>query len=277
MFARIALTTCLILGGVGAAACGPGRTTFAQPPAAATTFDRAGTDAKALEVADAALAAAGGAEKWAAAKQIKWSESVTTASEPITFDEAWDRWNGRHYNKLHTPSAEIITMTSLYDGSGTALSRHGSQTARLPAADAERALAAGRDRFQFDTGVLLLAFLLEAPGTKLTLVADYAGEPGAPPADELKVVFDPKDPTRASTYYAIVNRETHQIDRIEIVKVGDPDNKRLGYKVTGWAAAGGLKVPAALQNAGLASETITFSNLEVSTEADESLYVPVVQ
>jgi len=111
----------------------------------------------------------------------------------------------------------------------------------------------------------------------VTLVADYAGEPGAPPADELKIVFDPKDPTRSSTYYAIVNRETHQIDRIEIVKAGDPDTKRLGYKVTGWAAAGGLKVPAALQNAGLASETLTFSNLEISTEPDESLYVPVVQ
>jgi hypothetical protein len=267
----------LVLGGVGAAACGPGRTTFAQPPAGATAFDRAGTDPKALEVADAVVAAAGGADKWAAAKQIRWSESVTTGTgEPITFDEAWDRWNGRHYNKLHTASVEVITMTTLYDGTGTALSQHGHTTGRMVGADTEHALAGARDRFQFDTGVLLLAFLLEAPGTKLTLVADYTPEAGAPPADELKVVFDPKDPTRSSIYFAIVNRETHQIDRIEIVKVGDPETKRLGYKVTGWAEVGGLKLPAALQNVGLASETITFSNVSVG-EPDDSLYVPVVQ
>jgi hypothetical protein len=267
----------LLISGVGAVACGPTRTTFARPPAAAAAFDRAGSDPKALEIADRVIAAAGGADRWGATKQLKWSEKVSTGTgAAIEFDEAWDRWNGRHYNSLHNGTFNVVTMMSLYDGSASALSEHNHQMTRMPGQDAERAISNARDRFQFDTAALVLAFLLESPGVKLGLTPDYVAEPGAEPADSLKVTFDPKDPTRSSTYYAIVNRQTNQIDRFEIVKPGDPDNKRLGYKVTAWGDAGGLKVPAALQNVGLASETITFSNFSVG-EPDEQLYVPVVQ
>jgi len=275
MLGRITLTA-LVLALVG---CGASRTTFALYPTASAVFDRAGSDPKAVEIADRVIAAAGGQDKWNAVRQVRWSESVTTGEAgrpPITFDEAWDRWNGRHYQQIHGEGGDVVVMRSLYEASGTAYRQSGSATQTLPRADRDGAISNARERWEFDTGLLLMPFLLEAPGAKLTLVGEVPGEAGQPPLDDLKVTFDPKDPTRTSTIHAIVNRGTNQIDRIEIVKAGDPDTKRIGYKATSWVDVGALKLATVYQNIGVAAEVVTFSKVEAAPEADETLYVPSV-
>jgi len=276
MLARITLTA-FVFALVG---CGAGRTTFALHPSASATFDRAGSDPKALEIADRVIAAAGGQDKWNAVKQVRWSESITTGEAgkpPITFDEAWDRWNGRHHQRIRAEGGDVVVMRSLYESSGTAYRQSGSATQTLPRADRDGAMSNARERWEFDTELLLIPFLLEAPGAKLTLVGEVPGEADQPPLDDLKVTFDPKDPTRTSTIHAMVNRTTNQIDRIAIVKAGDPDTKRIGYKVASWVDAGALKLATVYQNLGLVGEVVTFSKLEAAGDADETLYVPVVQ
>jgi hypothetical protein len=274
MLGRITLTALVF----ALAGCGASRTTFALYPAASAAFDRAGSDPKAVEIADRVIAAAGGLDKWNAVRQVRWSESVTVGEgkPPITFDEAWDRWNGRHYEQVHGEGGDVVVMRSLYEASGTAYRKSGSATQTLPRADLDGAMANARQRWEFDTGLLLLPFLLEAPGAKLTLVGEVAFEDGQPPDDDLKVTFDPKDPTRTSTIHAMVNRTTNQIDRIAIVKAGDPDNKRIGYKVGNWVDVGALKLATSYQNIGLVGEVVTFSKVEAAPEADETLYVPAV-
>jgi hypothetical protein len=81
---------------------------------------------------------------------------------------------------------------------------------------------------------------------------------------------------RRPTYHAMVNRTTNQIVRIEIVKAGDPDSKRLGYKLDRWIDLGGLKLATVYQNIGLADEVVTFTSVSADPEADETLYVPLV-
>jgi hypothetical protein len=272
-FARIALVTLALCG------CGPGRTTFAVHPSAAPAFERAGSDPRAVEIADRVIAAAGGQDRWAAAKQIQWSVSIASgdARPPITLDEAWDRWNGRHHMKLHTPSGDVIVMRGIYDGKGAAFGAGGGGMQKLTKEETDRVVADARDRWEFDTTPLLIAFLLESPGVKLTLVGERAAEGDTPPTDEIKVSFDPRDPTRSLTYYVLVNRTTHQIERIEIVKAGDPDTKRVGYKVASWVEAGGLKLPTVFQNVAFAGAVNTYSQIAVSGEPDERLYVPVAQ
>jgi len=264
----------LLVGG-----CGAGRTGFANYPAAAPAFDRAGSDPKAVEIADRVIAAAGGQAKWDATRQVRWSESVTTGQAgmaPILFDEAWDRWNGRHYQRLRGTEGDVVVMRHLYETSGTAYYQSGQATRALLRADMDRALGNARERWELDTAILLLPFLLEAPGVKLTLAGEGPGEPGQPPLDDLKLTFDPKDPTRTSTYHAMVNRTTNQIARIEIVKASDPDTKRLGYKLDRWIDIGGLKLATVYENIGLAGEVITFTSVTADPEPDETLYVPVV-
>lgn len=276
MLGRITLTA-LVIALVG---CGAARTTFALYPAASPAFDRAGSDPKAVEIADRVIAAAGGQDKWNAVRQVRWSESIATGEAgkpPITFDEAWDRWNGRHYQRIRAEAGDVVVMRSLYEASGTAYHQSGSATQTLPRADRDGAMSNARERWEFDTGLLLTPFLLEAPGVKLTMIGEVPGEAGQPPLDDLKVTFDPKDPTRTATIHAIVNRGTNQIDRIEIVKAGDPDTKRIGYKASSWVDVGALKLATVYQNIGVAAEVVTFSKLEAAPEADETLYVPVVQ
>ena len=109
------------------------------------------------------------------------------------------------------------------------------------------------------------------------VVGERPGEGDTPVTDELKVTFDPKDPTRSMTYYVLVNRTTSQIERIEIVKAGDPDTKRVGYKVATWVEVGGLKLPTVFQNVAFAGAVNTYSQIAVSGEPDERLYVPVAK
>jgi hypothetical protein len=275
MLGRITLTA-LVFALVG---CGASRTTFALYPSASAAFDRAGSDPKAVEIADRVIAAAGGQDKWTAVRQVRWSESIATGEAgrpPITFDEAWDRWNGRHYQRIRADAGDVVVMRSLYEASGTAYRQSGSATQTLPRADRDGAISNARERWEFDTELLLLPFLLEAPGAKLALVGEVPGEADQPPLDDLKVTFDSKDPTRTSTIHAMVNRTTNQIDRIAIVKAGDPDNKRIGYKLSSWVDVGPLKLATVYQNIGLVGEVVTFSKIEAAPEADETLYVPAV-
>jgi hypothetical protein len=276
MLGRITLTA-LVIALVG---CGAARTTFALYPAASPAFDRAGSDPKAVEIADRVIAAAGGQDKWTAVRQVRWFESIATGEAgkpPITFDEAWDRWNGRHYQQIHGEGGDVVVMRSLYEASGTAYYQSGQSTRALLRADMDHALGNARERFDLDTAILLLSFLLEAPGVKLALVGEAPGEAGQPPLDDIKVTFDPKDTTRTATYHAMVNRTTNQIVRIEIVKAGDPDTKRLGYKFDRWIDIGGMKLATVYQNIGLVGEVITFTSVAADAEPDETLYVPVVQ
>ncbi|TMQ14418.1 MAG: hypothetical protein E6J90_27000 [Deltaproteobacteria bacterium] len=273
MLARIALV------GLVVGACAPQRTTFAAHPTATPAFDRAASDAKALEIADRVIAAAGGIDRWNAARQIRWSESVTTdpGKPPISFDEAWDRWNGRHYYRLRAAGGDAIVMRDLYGARQTAFGEVGHQRQGLSGPDSEHLFASARERWELDTTLLFLPFLLEASGNKLALTGEFPGENGQPPLDDLKLTFDPKDPSRTATYHAMVNRTSNQIERIEIIKAGDPDNQRLGYKPGAWTDVGGMKLATTYQNIGMPSEVITYTAIKVSAEPDDELYVPVTQ
>ena len=250
--------------------CGPGRTTYARFPGGAAAFDRAHADPKALEIADKVVASAGGTH-WAAAKQLKWSEKVSNDGKVVLdFDEAWDRWNGRHYGLLHAEQGDVVVMRSLYEGGGTAKANHGHTL--LTGADLASALGEAKERWLFDTATLCLPFLLEEPGVKLEYIGELAGETGL---DDLKVTFDPIDTTRSGTWHAMVSRDTSQVVRIELVKAGQPETSRIGYKLSDWVEVGGLKLPTKLQNIGLATEVITFKDITVG-EPEDNLYVPQV-
>lgn len=273
MIARIALVA-LVLGG-----CGSRQTAFATHPAAAPVFDRAASDPRALEIADRVIAAAGGPEHWNAAKQIRWSESVSTepGKPPISFDEAWDRWNGRHRYHYRVSSGDVLVMRDVYGSHQTVFGDTGHARQSLSGEDAEHALAAARERWELDTTILFLPFLLEAPGSKLVLAGELPGQDGGPPLDDLKLTFDPRDPTRTATYHAMVNRTNHRIERIEIVKAGDPETRRLGYKPGTWTDVGGLMLATTYQNIGVPGEVVTYSGIAVAAEPDDELYVPVAQ
>jgi hypothetical protein len=250
-------------------ACGPGRTTFARYPGAAPTFDRASADPKALAVADKVIEASGGAARWAAAKQLRWSEVVTHDGKPvIDGEQAWDRWEGRHHARARRGDGDIVVMRPLYDVGGTALMDNGKRLVKLEKGAAE-SLAAARERWEFDTAVLFMSFLLEEPGTKLVYEGEHNGDDNKP--HDVLIVSFPKDPTRTALYHLWVSRETNLIVRMDIEKAGK--NEVLGYALSDWREGGGIKFPGKLQNLGYQGEVITFKDLTVS-EPDDVLFIP---
>ena len=275
----------------------PGARQFARYPTAATAFDRAGSDPKALEIADRVIVAAGGAAHWSSAKQLKWTEVVTTGDKVVlSFEEAWDRWNGRYYGRLRNAAnqthntgvaanptqatrsgeGDVVVMRKLYEEGGNAMVDTGHGLSPLGEPETKRAMATARDRWLLDSVMLCMPFLLEEPGTILAYVGESPGEAGKPPLDDLKVTLDPKDPNRTSTYHVMVNRETNLIDRIEIVEAGQPDNRRSGYRLTQWTDVGGVKLATVDEGLGNNGEVVTFKDITVG-EPDDALYVPVVQ
>lgn len=255
-----------------AIACGPSRSTYARYPGGAVQFDRTSQDAKALELADQVLAAVGGAAKWTAAKQLRWGQAIQhDGKEVIGGEQAWDRWNGRHWGKARREGGDIVVMRSLYEDDAKVFMEKQEKLRKIEGG-ADDAVKAARFRWEFDTAILFMPFLLQEPGTKLEVAGEAKSEDGKD-QDVLKVTLDPKDRTRNAVYFVVIDRETHLIARIEIQKAGKAENEREGWTITEWSEAGGLKYPASVQNAGMKSEVALFSNLKVS-DPEEDLWTP---
>jgi hypothetical protein len=254
------------------AACGGGRTTFARYPEASVAFDRTAQDPKALEVADKAIAAVGGADKWAKARQLQWDVSIVhDGKEVLGGVQSWDRWNGRHNGRARREGGDLVVIRELYGDTAGAFIETPQRMKKIEGGEAD-ALKAAAYRWELDTAIMFMPFLLEEPGTKLEYVEE-AVDASNNPVDILKVSFDPKDKTRTQTYRIAVSRQTGLIVRYEIQEAGKGENERLGYEPTTWLEGGGIKYPGGVKNLGLDTETIGYKSLNVG-DPDESLYIP---
>ena len=251
-----------------ATACGPGRTTMARYPSAAPAFDRTKSDAKAVELADKVLAAAGGMDKWNAIKQLRWAETVSNEGKPVIEEEqAWDRWNARQYGRLFQEHSDVVVKRELYGKDTDAFVEVGGRRQTLPPKDAEAAAKIAEERWQFSTAMLFMPYLLEEVGSKLTYGGLVKGESGD--LEAITVTFDPADTARAGTSFQIdIDPKTNVIERVQVVKTAG----NLGYKLSGWTDVSGLKVPTTLNNIGLATEAITFKKISIG-DVEEGLYV----
>jgi hypothetical protein len=271
----------------GATACGGGaaaqRTAAASQPTPAA-FDPAQSDAQALAVVDATIAAVGGAAAWEQVKQIQWeSKYHQNAQFAGWFKHAWDRWNGRH--RLETvdmaayQEAEkagktgdvkwVVAMYDLFDRQGSAQATYGGLL--VTEQDRDKLVGEAYQRWQIDSYMLAMVHKLRDPGVILGYVGETQEANGKCQGGcvVIKVSFAPGVGTDA--YFLNVNKGTNLPDVIEKQLPGGT----LGYAVEAWAEAGGLKFPAKLRNLGV-DETISFENIRVG-EPDDSLYRAPVQ
>ena len=261
--------TTVSLATVALAACAPARTSIARYPTAAPAFDRTASDAKAVELADKVVAAAGGFDKWNAVKQIRWSETDTNDGK-VTFDgeHGWDRWNARQYGRMIGDHGDVVIHHELYGEHDDAYGESGGKREELGEKDKPNAMKQALERWQYDTAALCMPFLLEEVGSHLTYVGQAAGDNGQP-MEVIKIEFDPKDKARTGTSYQVdIDPATNVIARIEVVKPGG----NIGYKVGGWTDVKGMKFPSTMNNIGLPGEVISFKKVDIG-EPEDSLYV----
>jgi hypothetical protein len=257
------------LGALALISCGPGRTTMARYPTAAPTWDRAASDAKAVEIADKVVANAGGMDKWTAVKQIRWSETVTNDGKVVLDGEAaWDRWNARAYVRVTGDHGDVVIHHELYGDHDEAYGESGGKREELGEKDRPQAMKVSIERWQYDTAALCMPFLLEDVGSHLAYVGQAAGENGQP-MEVIKLSFDAKDLARAGTVYQVdIDPATSTIGRIEVVKPGG----NIGYKPGNWTEVKGMKFPTTENNIGLPGEVITFKKVDIG-DVEDGLFV----
>lgn len=252
---------------------GPSRTSYAQYPGAPLAYDRASATPEALDIADKVLAAHGGAAAWAAAKQVRWRQTVMVDGKPtLTGEQAWDRWNARHWAKTdREKGGAFAVFFDLYGThvAGYIVGRSGGRQTVSTGEAAEGAVVA-RKAWQRDATVTLVPFLLHEPGAKL----EYLGlaKDGDLELHELKVTFDPKDTARTGLeVHAFADKDTFLIRRISLVTAaGD----RFGYELGAYQASGGLQLATERKNLG-SGEVVQISEIKVS-EPDEDLFIAPV-
>ncbi len=232
---------------LAAAACGSNRTVAATQPTGPQAFDAAGSDPKAVAIAEQVRAAAGGDAAWAAAKEIQWSQAIVQDGKLVELTRhSYDRWNGRHNYKGVEPDGTIKeAMYDVYERTG--VGRAGGQ--QLMRDDANALKEEATRKLWSDSYFLFLAFKLRDPGVKVAYKGERAKEgETAPTWDVLRVSFDPAVGT--DHYEISVNRQTHQIDIVEkVIKEGDKE-KFLGYTVDVYQPAGALTLPTRFINLG---------------------------
>ena len=269
----------LVLPAAMSNACGPGRTSAATQTTPAA-FDVSKSDPKAIEIADQVIAASGGEAAWAKAKQIEFSEKIVVdGQEKVNVHHVWDRWNGRHRFEKADPVSKAELMVA-YEQFGTAsfgeIDNHGD----IPRAQVGKMKGEAEKRIGIDAFNLLLPFKLKDPGVTLKFVEERP-DPAAPEKlayDVIKVTFDQGvGITPGDVYYVVVDKANHLIHHIEIVEQGKADDQRIGYKFDGYGDFGGLKLSLKRQNIGYAAEQIEFSDVKVSADVAEDLFVPPVR
>ena len=286
--ALVPLALPAVLGSLASlAGCGASRTIAATQPGSPAAFDSAGSDAKAVAIADEVLAAAGGAATWAKVKELRWTTAIVDGGETkLKVEHAWDRWNGRAYMKNLPQVADAsptLAMYELYgDTKAAIVMSPGGGKELANAGNAKEILATARKRWEQDHFWVTMHLKLKDPGVRLKYVEERIAEgaTGATPEmayDVIQVKFDPGvGPTPGDVFYLIVDKKTHLPHSVENVETGKPDDRRVGYTWLDWVDAGGLKFATTRQNIGLPAEKLTFTDVKVSDAPDEDLYTPPV-
>jgi len=270
-------------------ACGGARTAPATQPTPAA-FDPAASDPKAVAAVDQMIAALGGAAAWDQAKQIRWSQKYYRDGKLVAwFKHSWDRWNGRHrFEEINIASLEeaeregrpgdvqvTVAMYDLFDHDGKGFATFDGQ--QVDTSSRDRIVANAYRNWQADSYRLLVPYKMKDPGVVLALEPPRQPQGGLcdPGCDVVKVTFAPEVGT--DTWYLSINTSSHMPEILErdMPASGGSAGGRLGFKLSGWVSAGGIKLPGKLENLGL-SEVFEISEVAVG-EPDDSLYIPQVR
>jgi hypothetical protein len=252
---------------------GPARTTYARHPGSPLVFDRASAKAETLDIADKVFAAHGGAAAWEAAKQIRWKQTIIVDGKPtIAAEQAWDRWNQRHWASLERSNGgAFAVMYDIYGSffAGYIQGRTGGKTV-VPSGEAAEGVKVARNAWKRDATVTFAPQLMFEPGATL----EYMGlvKDGEVELHELKLVFDSKDTAREGLeVHLYADKETFLVQKVTVKNAA---GELSGYELKDYQTFGGLQIATERKNLG-SGEIVKLSDIKVSGPDDDLFIAPV--
>ena len=215
---------CFILFFLGAAAIAPGAE---NPPA--DGFDSAGSDPKAVEIADAVMEKMGGRKNWNRTRYLTWRFFGRRL-------HVWDRWTG----DVRFEEADRITLMNVHSRTG----RVWKASVEVAEADSlKKYLNRGYRAWINDSYWLVMPYKLKDSGVTLTYGGLAKMENGRD-AFVLTLTFEDVGVTPQNRYDVFVDRERMLVEQWAFYRNASDEQPRFIGPWTGWKPHGRILLSA---------------------------------
>jgi hypothetical protein len=165
---------------------------------AATGFNAANSDPKAIEIADAVMKAMGGRKNWDNTHFLTWNFFGKRTL-------VWDKWSGDV--RIEMPAKEMTILMNVNTGKGTVQQQKNALTQPDSLA---KYLKIGKETWINDSYWLVMPFKLKDSGVTLKYMGDGKTEVGGN-ADVLQLTFDNVGVTPQNKYLIYVDKSSHLV------------------------------------------------------------------
>ncbi len=214
----------LLLLGLLAAACA---SDAGNPPAAG--FDSAGSDPKAIEIADAVMRNMGGRENWDRTRYLTWRFFGRRL-------HVWDRWTG----DVRFEEADRITLINVHSMKGRVW-KAGVEIAEPDSL--KKYVDRGYRAWINDSYWLVMPYKLKDSGVTLTYAGEAKMENGRD-AYVLTLTFNAVGVTPKNKYDVFVDRERMLVEQWAFYRNASDEKPRFSGPWTGWEPHGGILLSA---------------------------------
>ena len=208
--------------------------------AAAAAFSNAapaGSDPKAVAVADRVMQALGGQDAWNATHYLRFDFAVDRGGKTLVRRaHTWDKWNGRYRveGKDKDGKDVVVTMNvNTKEGQAT------SGGAPLTGAELKAALDDAYSWWVNDTYWLLMPYKMRDPGVTLAMAGRETK--GGDSWDKVLLTFADVGLTPKDRYWVFVNAKTGLVDRWEFVLKGEKTPPE-PFEWKGWKPHGKIQL-----------------------------------
>ena len=192
-------------------------------------FDAAGSDAKAMAIADEVMAAQGGRKAWDNTKFIRWN---FFGNRKLT----WNKWTGDvRVEGLKDGSVALVNINTgkgRYFKNGTEYTQPDSLAKYLPRA---------KSAWINDSYWLVMPFKLKDSGLTLKYVGEEKTETGAN-ADKLQLTFKNVGDTPQNKYYVWVDKSSHLVSQWAHFRKADDEKPNFVLPWKEYQKAGNLMI-----------------------------------
>lgn len=180
-----------------------------SPYPSAPGFDEAGSDPRAVEIADEVMEALGGYEAWDRTRYVTWSFFGRRT-------HVWDK----HAGRLRFENGDTLVLMNLHSREGRVW-RSGAEV--TDSAALEEALDRAHGAWINDSYWVFMPYKLKDTGVTLEYLGERATEAGAP-ADVLELTFEDVGRTPQNKYHVYVDKRSRLVTQWDYYsEASDPE------------------------------------------------------